>query len=188
MAYTLQTRRTHFAHRRFVVASTREEAIAALAAPADPAAARTVERTGVATAFVFPGQGTQYVGMGRGLHATEPVFRAAFDRVAEIVRPRIGRDLRDVCFGDGAGSSEPDAASALRQTVFTQPALFAVEYALASLWRSWGVEPQALVGHSVGEFVAACLAEVFTLEDAAMLVAERGRLMQALPPGAMLSV
>jgi amino acid adenylation domain-containing protein len=188
LAYTLQTRRTHFAHRRIVVAATREEAVAALAAPADAAAARTVDRTGTALAFVFPGQGTQYVGMGRSLHASEPVFRAAFDRVAEVVRPIIGRELSDVCFAAANGSPEPDPASALRQTMFTQPALFAIEYALAMLWRSWGVEPQALVGHSVGEFVAACLADVFTVEDAAMLVAERGRLMQALPPGSMLSV
>jgi amino acid adenylation domain-containing protein len=188
LAYTLQTRRTHFAHRRTVVASTRDQAVAALAGPADAAAARTVDRTGTAVAFVFPGQGTQYVGMGRSLHASEPVFRAAFDRVAAAVRPIVGRDLADVCFGAGSGSPEPDPASALRQTMFTQPALFAIEYALAMLWRSWGVEPQALVGHSVGEFVAACLADVFAVEDAAMLVAERGRLMQALPPGAMLSV
>jgi amino acid adenylation domain-containing protein len=181
VAYTLQCRRTHFARRRFTVASSSAEAARALRAAAEPTATRRLERPGARPTFIFPGQGTQYAGMGRALYEAEPVFKAAFDRCAESVRPHIERDLREVCFGDGE-------AIALGQTAFTQPSLFAVEYALACLWRSWGVEPRALVGHSVGEFVAACLADVFSVEDAAALVAARGRLMQALPAGSMLSV
>jgi amino acid adenylation domain-containing protein len=181
VAYTLQCRRTHFPSRRFVVAGSAADAARALRDAPEPGAAGRPDPAAAGPAFVFPGQGTQYVGMGRALYEGEPVFKAAFDRCADLVRPHTRRDLREVCFNDA-----DDAA--LRETAFTQPALFSLEYALASLWRSWGVEPRVLVGHSVGEFVAACLAGVFSLEDAAALVAARGRLMQELPSGAMLSV
>jgi phthiocerol/phenolphthiocerol synthesis type-I polyketide synthase E len=118
--------------------------------------------------------------MARGLYEREPVFRQELDRCAEILRPHLGLDLRDVVFSEDADR--------LKQTALTQPALFAVEYAVAKQWMGWGVEPEAMIGHSVGEYVAACLAGVFSLEDALALVAERGRLMQSLPSGSMLAV
>ncbi len=185
VAYTLQTRRAHFAHRRFVVSSNREQAITSLRGNT-AAMTRKVERENASLVFVFPGQGTQYVGMGRAIYEVEPVFKQAVDRCAEVLRSELGRDLREVLFPAPRDAAAAEAS--LRQTSFTQPALFTVEYALASLWQSWGVEPSLLVGHSVGEFVAACLSGVFSLEEAALLVGQRGRLMQALPTGSMLSV
>ena len=139
-----------------------------------------------AFAFVFPGQGSQYVGMGSNLARHEPAFRALVDTCAEGLRPYLGRDLREVIFPEDLTS--PEAAEALRATSFTQSALFTIEYALANVWWSWGVRPAAMMGHSVGEFVAACMAGVFSLDDALKLVARRGLLMQSMPPGTMLSV
>jgi acyl transferase domain-containing protein len=127
---------------------------------------------------MFPGQGAQYSGMGLELAAREPVFNAALDRCAEILRPLLKRDLREAL---------RDSAH-LTQTEITQPALLAVEYATAQLWLSRGVKPAAMIGHSVGEYVAAVLAEVMSLEDALRLVAGRARIVQALPLGAMLAV
>jgi len=139
--------------------------------------ARVVRRDPPRIAFLFTGQGAQYAGMARRLDASEPVFRAALDRCAAVLDPRLGRPLRDVLF------PAPADAFRLDETAFTQAALFAVEYALACLWRSWGVQPDVLAGHSVGEWVAACLGGVIDLEDALALIAERGRLMQSLPAG-----
>jgi acyl transferase domain-containing protein len=184
VAYTLQTRRTHFAHRRFVVCKDPQEAKAALKGKQE--AIRPVERTGVGVVFVFPGQGSQYVGMGRALYDVEPVFRKVIDSCAATLSPHLGRDLRDILFTKAEDTQA--AEQALRRTEYTQPSIFAVEFALASLWQSWGLEPCAMVGHSVGEFVAATLAGVFSFDDAVTLVAQRARLMQALPPGTMLSV
>ncbi|HEX6288819.1 MAG TPA: acyltransferase domain-containing protein, partial [Herpetosiphonaceae bacterium] len=141
-------------------------------------------------AWMFPGQGAQYVNMGAELYRHEPTFRRAFDRCCDLLRPHLQgaptQDLRSVVYP--AATQPETAAQQLQQTALAQPALFAVEYALARLWQEWGVQPQAMIGHSVGEYVAACLAGVLSLEDALMLVAARGRLMQALPAGAMLSV
>jgi len=132
-------------------------------------------------AFLFTGQGAQYAGMGRALDAAEPVFRATLDRCAAVLDPLIGRPLRRVMFDE--------ADRALDQTAFTQPALYALEVSLAALWRSFGIEPTVVLGHSVGEFAAAAVAGVFSIEDGARLIAARGRLMQALPAGgAMVSV
>jgi acyl transferase domain-containing protein len=135
---------------------------------------------------MFPGQGSQYVGMGRGLYETEAAFREQVDECAQLLRPHLGLDLRAVLYPEAGGEAE--AARELARTALTQPALFVVEYALARLWASWGVVPRAMIGHSIGEYVAACLAGVFSLADALRLVATRGRLMQQLPEGAMLAV
>ncbi|MEV0493746.1 SDR family NAD(P)-dependent oxidoreductase [Streptomyces atratus] len=183
-AYTLACRRHAFDHRATVVCRGHEDAVAALRDLAEvaPAPAST-ERAPVA--FLFPGQGTQYVGMGRELYAREPVFAAEFDRCADLFAEHLGQDLRTLVF---APDGDPEATARLTRTEFAQAALFCVEYALARLWSSWGVTPQAMAGHSIGEFVAACLAGVFSLPDAVRLVAARGRLVQAMPEGAMLTV
>ncbi len=179
-SWTLQVGRKALRCRRAVVCRSREEAADLLRSP-DPSRvwSRTVSAGPVSVAFLFPGQGAQHAGMAEELYAVEPVFREALDEACEILRPELGLDLREALY---AGSNDLDA------TALAQPALFAVEHALARLWMSWGVRPEALLGHSVGEYVAACLAGVFSLEDALRLVAARGRLMQAQPPGAMLAV
>ena len=179
VAWTLQQGRRGFAHRRAVVARTHAEAAQALVDPARGVAGQAGSEAPSAV-FLFPGQGAQYAGMARGLYEREPVFRGELDRCADILRPHLGLDLRDAVFSDDA--------ERLKQTALTQPALFAVEYAIARQWMSWGIVPEAMIGHSVGEYVAACLAGVFSLEDALALVAERGRLMQSLPAGSMLAV
>ena len=187
VAFTLQVGRKAFAHRRALVSRSHEQAVAALRSPegrgplAPPMAGRPP-----AVAFMFPGQGAQYAGMGRSLYEEEPVFRAAVDRCAVVLKPILGQDLRDVLYRPDGNLDK--AAVALRSTALTQPALFTIEYALSQLWMGIGVRPAAMVGHSVGEFVCATLAGVFSLEDALRLVAARGRLMQGLPEGSMLSV
>lgn len=187
VAYTLKIGRKAFNHRRFVVCSSSEAAIEALETlPPQQSATRHTEAKQRPVALMFPGQGSQYVNMGLSLYESEAVFRDVVDECAELLKPHLGRDLREVLYPRG---HDPEAEAALlRQTCLTQPALFVIEYALAQLWMSWGIEPQATIGHSIGEFVSACLAGVFSLADALMLVATRGRLMQELPAGAMLSV
>ncbi len=136
--------------------------------------------------FMFSGQGSQYVNMGRDLYQTEPVFKEAVDRCAQILQPILKVDLREILYPEE--QSLEWAQEKINQTEFTQPALFTIEYALAKLWMHWGIEPQAMVGHSIGEYVAAHFAGVFSLEDALKVVAHRGRLMQSVEPGAMISV
>jgi amino acid adenylation domain-containing protein len=177
VGWTLVKGRKAFTQRTHVVAGTIEDAITRLR---DAPAARAATNPSPGIVFMFPGQGSQYAGMGRELHATEPAFRDALDTCAEILRDELGFDLRERLFADDA--------DALRATELTQPAIFSIEYALAQLWISHGIQPSAMIGHSVGEFVAAVIAGVMTLADGARLVARRGRLMQALPAGSMLSV
>ncbi|HEX3555525.1 MAG TPA: MupA/Atu3671 family FMN-dependent luciferase-like monooxygenase [Thermoanaerobaculia bacterium] len=181
IAHTLQLGRKAFRHRRFAVCRDAAEAVALLTAPASGAEAEGHRPV----AFLFPGQGAQRPGMGGAVYRREPVFRREVDRCAEILTPHLGRDLRAVLL---AAPDDAEAARDLAETALAQPALFVVSWALARLWMSWGVRPDALLGHSVGEYAAACLSGVFALEDALALVALRGRLLQALPPGAMLAV
>ncbi|HEX8292633.1 MAG TPA: acyltransferase domain-containing protein, partial [Pyrinomonadaceae bacterium] len=188
VAYTLQVGRREFGHRRALVAGGAEEAAAALRALDSRRvhAGEAGEDEWRQVVFMFSGQGSQYVRMGQGLYETEPTYREEIDRCAGLLRPRLGFDLREVLYPQARG--EEEAAARLAETGVTQPALFAVEYALARLWMSWGVRPAAVIGHSLGEFTAACVAGVFSLEEALVLVAERGRLMQQAPAGAMLAV
>jgi amino acid adenylation domain-containing protein len=187
IAFTMQVSRGGLPHRRAIVCTDHASALEALngGAPRRVLTGRQ-ETTDPPVVFMFPGQGAQYANMGRELYEHEPVFRAEIDRCAEILRPHLGRDLRELLYPEPAAA---EAASAeLGQTRVTQPAVFAVEYALAKLWMSWGVRPSAMIGHSVGELVAACLAGVFTLPAALRLVAARGEMMQSLPAGDMLGV
>ena len=186
VAYSLQVGRRAFDHRLSVVAQTCAAAVAAL----DEGESRLVQRgTRQSKAgdvvFMFPGQGAQYPGMGLELYEREGEFRRQIDRCSEILAPLMGTDLRTLLY---PSSDSADAKLRLMSTVAAQPAIFSIEYALANLWMSWGIKPRAMIGHSVGEFVAAALAGVFSLEAALGIVAARGRLMQELPGGAMLAV
>ena len=203
VAYTLAVGRRAFEHRRAVLCTDRDDALAALDA-IERQLTLSPPSTGRAVAFLLPGLGEHYPGMTRGLYQQEPVFRREVDRCAEILEPLLGRDLRSILYPEGAAeetqggldfarmlgrrSAASSPPSELDATRFAQPAVFVVEYALARLWQSFGVVPQALIGHSLGEYVAACIAEVLPLEHALRLVAERARLIDALPAGTLLAV
>jgi amino acid adenylation domain-containing protein len=190
-AYTFQVGRRQMAHRRFVVAADSGEAARLLLQP-NPlrCSSKRCERRDPPVVFLFGGQGTQYINMGRNLYRDEPLFRAIVDDCCEYLKPHLGRDLREVLYppsGD-ASRDERTARISLQDTFFTQPAIFVIEYALARFWQSLGVEPVMMAGHSIGEFVAATLAGVWELEDALGIIALRGRLMQDLPRGSMMAV
>ena len=186
VAFTLHVGRRSFRYRRTVAVDRddRRRAAAVLADTEQLGRSEVVAASPVV--FMFPGQGSQYPGMAAELYATEAVVRDTIDDCCAILRPDLGFDLRDVLFPSDDRRETADAE--LRDTALAQPALFVVEYALSALWQSWGVRPTAMIGHSVGEFVAATLAGVMTLDDALRLLAERGRLISALPAGSMLSV
>ncbi len=193
VAFTLQTGRGVFAHRRMMVGETAREIADALSDPnsAAVATAHTPE-TGKHIVFMFSGQGSQYVNMGRRLYETEPLFRRELDGCFDILKS-LGCDLKPALYppagqeGQGHGAAAPGLPD-INRTAVTQPVIFSFEYALARLLMSWGIRPHAMIGHSIGEYTAACLAGVFSLHDALKVVTERGRLMQALPAGSMLSV
>ena len=215
-AWTLQVGRRELEHRRAVVVRGRADAVAALRDPRRAVAGRCDAGAGRPLVFLFPGLGDQYVGMARGLYAAEPVFREQIDLCAAGFARWLEGDLREVIFGAEAaeaatepiaepgaeGSRGPDlrawlrrgrraedpAAARLERTLFAQPACFAIEVALGRLLLSWGLTPQAMIGYSVGEYAAACLAGALSLEDALALVAQRARLLEELPGGAMLAV
>jgi len=189
LSWTAQAGRSRFPHRLAVTAGSPAalaQRLAAFAAGQEPPGTQTAEvppEGPPRLAFLFSGQGSQAPGMGRGLYLEEPVFRAVLDRCSDLLRGELPRPLLEVLF------PEPGVDSPLTETVYAQPALFALQMALAAQWRAWGVRPAAVFGHSSGEYAAACLAGVFTLEQGLALVAERGRLMQALPRrGAMAAV
>jgi amino acid adenylation domain-containing protein/non-ribosomal peptide synthase protein (TIGR01720 family) len=184
VAYTLQTGRTVHSHRAAFVCETREQAIDALRGPFTTVT--TKHDAAPSLAFLFPGQGSQRVNMARSVYEAESVFRRELDRCAELLIPHLdGTDIRNLLY---PGLADDEASTTLNQTAIAQPVLFSIEYALAQLWLSLGVRPNAMIGHSIGEYVAACLAGVLSLEDALCLVAWRGKLMQDLPKGAMLVV
>jgi len=186
-AYTLQVGRREFEYRRAVVVKDLPDAIETLTTlPMKRVSTRRMTDPNRELVFLFPGQGAQRVHMGAELYQREAFFRRVVDRCTDILAPTLNCDLRELLYP--ASADEEHSAALLQETQFTQPALFTIEYALARLWMSWGLEPAALAGHSIGEFVAACLAGVFSLEDALNLVSQRGELMADLPSGSMLSV
>jgi amino acid adenylation domain-containing protein len=183
VAWTLQLGRRHFSHRRTVVARTVSDAVIALS-QTDPK--RVISDQIPPVHFLFPGQGSQHPNMAREIYETEPVFRDAVNLCCDLLRPHLNVDLRDLLYPSEDSSHKTQFR--LKDTIIAQPAIFTIEYALAQLWINWGVRPQAMLGHSIGEFVAACLAGVFSLEDALAVIAARGQMMQQLPAGGMLSV
>jgi amino acid adenylation domain-containing protein len=191
VAYTCQVGRKAFDHRRALVCRGREDAVRALrAGPAGRLQDSVQETRKRPMAFLFPGQGGLPAGIDRELYDSEPELRAQMDRCCELLAPWLGCDLLPLLLAEPpeqVREAAPERGQ-IAETSLAQPALFVVEYALAQLWQSWGIRPQALAGHSLGEYTAACLAGVFSLADALRLVAERGRLMQGLAAGAMLAV
>lgn len=185
VASTLQRGRKAFAQRRVIVATDAADAVRRLRASVGTVSTRATD-SAAPVIFMFPGQGAQHPGMARGLYESEPVFQQSVDECCRLLMGPLGRDLRTVLYPPA--DQQEAAARMLDETAITQPALFTIEYSLAKLWMSWGVKPQAVIGHSLGEYVAACLAGVFTLPEALALVTARARLMQAQPRGAMLAV
>ncbi|MBW4569109.1 MAG: acyltransferase domain-containing protein [Tolypothrix carrinoi HA7290-LM1] len=187
VAHTLKVGRRAFNHRRMLVCQSVKDAVSVL---------ETQEQERIFTVcqehreqpviFMFSGQGSQYANMGRELYEVEPTFKKHVDTCAQILQPHLGLDIRSLLY-----PSEQDTETAskqLQQTAFTQSALFVTEYALAQLLMSWGIRPEAMIGHSIGEYVAATIAGVFSLEDAVFIVAKRGQLMQQVATGGMLAI
>jgi len=187
VAYTLQVGRRAFNHRRILVCQNVEDAVTVLKTQQSERTFSVYqEHRDKPVIFMFSGQGSQYANMGRELYEVEATFRKHVDNCAGILQPHLGVDIRDLLFPKSAEITA--AKEKLQQTAFTQPALFVIEYALAKLLMSWGVLPAAMIGHSIGEYVAAAIAGVFSLEDVLFIVAKRGQLMQQLPPGNMLAI
>jgi acyl transferase domain-containing protein len=186
LAFSAHTGRGQFNHRLAILAKSTLEAKDSLTAFTQKQPCLNVFSQAVAKsrqnkiAFLFTGQGSQYADMGRQLYETQPTFRHALEECDRLLQPYLEKSLLEVLYSD---------SSLLDQTAYTQPALFAIEYALYQLWQSWGIKPDGVLGHSVGEYVSACVAGVYSLEDGIKLIAERGRLMQSLPQkGAMAAI
>ncbi|MBP5971592.1 SDR family NAD(P)-dependent oxidoreductase [Brasilonema sp. CT11] len=210
ICFTANTGRAHFTHRLAIAAGSVNELQEKLTAFSTDKEVIGLYRGILPTtttrskiAFLFTGQGSQYPNMGRQLYDTQPTFRKALEQCDTLLRPHLDIPLLEILYPTTTPSADNQANpefnfnssfniiqnSTLNQTAYTQPALFAIEYALAQLWLSWGIQPDMVMGHSVGEYVAACIAKVFSLEDGLKLIAKRGRLMQALPAnGTMVSV
>jgi phthiocerol/phenolphthiocerol synthesis type-I polyketide synthase E len=189
VAYTLQTGRKAFAHRKILVCRDREDAIALLKrgdAKRVMISDSPVRSGTKSIAFMFPGVGSQHDNMGWGLYESETVYRDVVDRCADYLKSKVPFDVREVLYPETFGHQ--GAPQSLLDPSRILPAIFVTEYALASLWRSWGIEPAAMIGHSLGENVAAALAGVFSWEDALSLVAKRGELMREIPKGGMMTV
>lgn len=187
IAYTSQIGRKAFQYRKAIVCRDRQSALTALEqADAECVLEGEAEVRRPDVIFLFSGQGSQYVNMAVELYSSEEVFKTTIDQCASLLEPHLGFDLRKVLYP--AADNLSSMGTEIDQTYLAQPALFVIEYALARLLMSWGIEPQAMIGHSIGEYVAACLAGVFSLEDGLFLVAKRGALMQRCQPGAMLAV
>ena len=208
VGYTLQVGRRSFNHRRMFVSSDRTDALALLESP-DPqrVLTATCDQTEPDVVMMFPGLGDHHVNMGAELYHEQPAFRKQVDYCAALLKPLIGLDLREVLYPEGTAAKkhgvkkqrdgfnlrkmlahDESLTGPLSRTSIAQPAVFVIEYALARLLMSWGIRPQALIGYSIGEYVAACLAGVFSLDDALLLVARRAALIEQLPEGAMLAV
>lgn len=183
LAWTAQIGRRHHSHRRYAVVRNRDELVANLRAAEAPVHHCSQQSRSIV--FVFPGQGGQHVGMTRDLYAHEPTFAAHVDACAELFARSLGTDLRRVLYGD---VSDPGVVADMAAMAMAQACIFTVEYALAQLWRHWGVHPHAVLGHSLGAYAAACIAGVFDLADAIALVAARGKLLEGLPEGAMVAI
>jgi microcystin synthetase protein McyG len=179
VCFSANTTRTHFKHRLCIVADSftqMQEKLQTFGQTTDGVFQGLVK--GIRQpkiAFLFTGQGSQYVNMGRELYETQAIFRDTLNLCDQILQPKLGQSILDILYPESLHHS------LLNETAYTQPALFALEYALAQLWQSWGIKPTMVMGHSVGEYVAACVAGVFSLEEGLKLIAERGRLMQTLP-------
>lgn len=189
VCFTANTGRMHFDHRLAAIVESKQQLQTTLddftlsKDNSQLASARSVGQKSPKIAFLFSGQGSQYLGMGRQLYQTQPTFRDCLDRCQEILLPYLEKPLLSILY------PESESDSLLNETIYTQPALFALEYALFELWKSWGITPDVVMGHSVGEYVAACVAGVFSLEDGLILISQRAKLMQTLPPqGEMLVV
>jgi acyl transferase domain-containing protein len=199
VAYTLQIGRQVLELRRFIVCQNHQQAIQTLSNINDDSSiTQTNQAANKTLVFMFSGQGSQYENMGKELYETQSVFRETVDNCCNLLKPHLGFDLRTLIYPSlksentlpiSLSPHPPISPShSLTDTIYAQPVIFVVEYALAKLWMSWGIRPQAAIGHSIGEYVAAAIANVFSLEDALEIVAMRGQLMQKCPPGAMLAV
>lgn len=185
IAYTLHQTRADYKFRNFLVVHNRQDLLEKLELVTVKRAQQQLENRSVKTVFLFSGQGAQTVNMNLELYQQENVFRDAVDECAILLFPILGEDIRSIIYPN---TNNPASTEKLKLTLYAQPAIFTMQYAVAKLWASWGLQPDALAGHSLGEFVAAHLAGVFSLDDALKIVVARCRLMQALPGGSMLAM